>query len=233
MLFPKGAELDDNVYYKRKHIFEYVTGTGSSEDFDFETKAEGMEGSLVMFRDSYGNALAPFMADYYSKAYFTQCMPYDLSYADEYEADTVMVELTQRHINYLRDYLPVMDAPLREDIALDIKSYDDMACRINVVNDEDNDDYVLIYGEVDPDYTDPDSDIVVRLEDSQSIADYEAFAACYDSKDKSEKEKDYSFGLRIAKSEITDGKFNIRILTEKDGNFVSSGVLKETEKAEI
>ncbi|MBO4408363.1 MAG: hypothetical protein J5786_03725, partial [Clostridiales bacterium] len=83
------------------------------------------------------------------------------------------------------------------------------------------------------DYTDPDSDIVVRLEDSESIADYEAFAACYDSKDKSEKEKDYSFGLRIAKSEITDGKFNIRILTEKDGNFVSSGVLKETEKAEI
>ena len=233
MLFPKGSELDDNVYYKRRHIFEYVSGTGSSEDFDFETKAEGREGSLVMFRDSYGNALAPFMADYYSKAYFTQCMPYDLSYADEYEADTVMVELTQRHINYLRDYLPVMDAPLREDIALDIKSYDDMACRINVVNDEDNDDYVLIYGEVDPDYTDPDSDIVVRLEDSESIADYEAFAACYDSKDKSEKEKDYSFGLRIAKSEITDGKFNIRILTEKDGNFVSSGVLKETEKAEI
>lgn len=233
MLFPKGGELDDNIYYKRSHIFEYVSGSSSPEDFDFETKAEGKEGSLVMFRDSYGNALTPFMADYYSKAYFTQCMPYDLTYLDEYEADTMMVELTQRHINYLRDYLPVMDAPIREDIDIDLNTADDMNCIINCINDENNEDYVIIYGQVDPEYTDNDSDIVVRLEDSESIADYEAFAACYDNVDMSEKDKDYSFGLRIAKSDLGDGKFSIKILTEKNGSFVSSKALIETDKAHI
>ena len=233
MLFPKGSELDDNVHYKRPHVFEYVSGGSSPEDFEFETKAAGKEGSLVMFRDSYGNALAPFMADHYSKACFTQCMPYDLSYIDSYKADTLMVELTQRHINYLRDYLPVMDAPLREDIGPDLGIAENMKCSISCVSDEDNEDYLLITGVADPSYTDNDSAIAVRLEDSESVADYEAFAACYDNVGKSEKEKDYSFGLRIPKNMISDGKFTLKILTQKDGSFVSSNVLIESDKADI
>ena len=108
-----------------------------------------------------------------------------------------------------------------------------MKCDISLVSDEDNEDYVLISGEVDPVYTDADSDVVVRLEDSESVADYEAFAACYDNVGKSEKEKDYSFGLRIPKSWIADGKFTLKILTQKDGSFVSSKVLIESDKADI
>ena len=67
-----------------------------------------------MFRDSFGNTLYPFLADSFGQAVFSRSMPYQMSLLEESGADTVVVELVERNLNYLAKYAPIFPAPLRE-----------------------------------------------------------------------------------------------------------------------
>ncbi len=238
MLYPKGSELDYNQSYSHEHEFKYITATKSTEDFNIQTSTEGKDGSLLMFRDSYGNALIPYMADEYKDAYFTKIMPFDLGLISEYNADVVMVELTQRHITYLWEYLPVMDAPLRDDVT-DTPEETEESAVIKV--DKTPDGKLVVYGTADPDYTDDVSHIYIRITDSEYISDYEAFPVGYRStasgttqgsneeglSDKFSSgdynEKDYQFGMYISPEDIAKGECTFELITEKDGVFYTTG----------
>ena len=233
MLYPKGSKLDDNVIYSQEHSFSYVTNTKNTEDFNIETETPGKEETLLMFRDSYGNALIPFMADEYGKAYFTKVMPFDMGMALQYNADVVMLELTQRHITYLWEYLPVMDAPLRDDVS-DSPEKADSLTEVRV--DKAADGRLIVYGTLDPEYVDDASNVYVRITDADYISDYEAFPVGYKSvleEGKSElkksfeakglNEKDYQFGMYISPEELAQGDCEIEVITSKDGVSYTTG----------
>ena len=226
MLYPKGTVLDENVIYDKPFTFDYISDFESTEDFLIETESKDKDGSILMFRDSYGNALVPFMADEYGKGTFTKAMPFDLNYISEYNADVVMIELTQRHITYLWEYLPKMDAPIREDVP-ESPEQADMKADVSV---EKTDDRLLIYGNVDPEYTDDDSEIIVRITDSEYISDYEAFPVGY-GKAGEDENKDYRFGMYIDSKNIEEGECSIEIITKYDGKYVSSGEIATFENS--
>ena len=71
-------------------------------------------GSLLMFRDSFGNSLYPFMADSFFEARFSRAMPYDLSLLDEFHSDTLVIELVERNIVWLTQRAPILSAPIRQ-----------------------------------------------------------------------------------------------------------------------
>lgn len=66
-----------------------------------DTTNEQKEHSLLMFRDSFGNALYPFLADSFGHSRFSRKMPYPLTMMQEVNADVVIVEIVERNIPYL------------------------------------------------------------------------------------------------------------------------------------
>ena len=147
MLYPAGKRLDENIEFHRKFSFRYLFRTEtdpvipSSEEkteaeingtdyysenrppednIKIETVSGEDTGNLLMFRDSFGNALYPFMADTFSYSAFSRLIPYRMDWLDEGEFDYIVVEIVERNLKNLASKAPVMPAPI-------ISSYNDIS----------------------------------------------------------------------------------------------------------
>ena len=113
MLYPSGTALEPDQIYDGVLSFEYEAPVRSENDLNIRT-AGGKSGSLLMFRDSFGGLLYPYLADSFASAWFSRAAAYKLDLIAQREADCVVVELVERNIVYLLQNVPVMPAPLRE-----------------------------------------------------------------------------------------------------------------------
>ena len=131
MLYPAGKELDENMVFDRTFRFGYLDvtdvtpfaaspeiiagyGEGNAPPPDkqlLETASAKGEGTLLMFRDSFGNALHPFFAEDFARAAFSRQMPYRLDWLAGVEADVLAVEIVERNLRDLAEMAPVMPAP--------------------------------------------------------------------------------------------------------------------------
>ncbi len=113
MLYP--AARDPETGPKYGGTFRYIReGTDTRPDsITIVTAGEG-NGSLLAYRDSFGNDLYPFLADGFASARFSRSTVYDLTAAEKTGADTVLVELVERNLPYLLTYVPKMPAPMRD-----------------------------------------------------------------------------------------------------------------------
>lgn len=218
MLYPKGNELDYNVYYDKEYSFKYSDSFKNTEDFKIEAENPGKDKSLVMYRDSYGNSLVPFMAEEYGKSFFTKIVPFNLENIKEHEASDVVLEITQRHISYFIKYLPVMNAEFREIDSLEEAKMD---VTVNCKYDNVTNKYV-IYGSLDKKYWDENSNVYVRIKDSEYVTDYEAFPVGYNDVNSDD---EYRFSMYVSKEEIVPGESEIEVISDKDNKYTSSGVV--------
>lgn len=113
MLFPTGTWLEDDQVYGGELVFEYEAPIRSAENITIMTTKDG-EGSLLMFRDSFGNLLYPYLADSFGSALFSRSTDYRLDFVAQRATDYVVVELVERNLNYLVENVPQMPAPWRE-----------------------------------------------------------------------------------------------------------------------
>lgn len=113
MLYPTGTWLETDWRYAGELAFAYESPIRSENDLNIRT-AGGGTGSLLMFRDSFGILLYPYLADSFASAQFSRAAAYRLDQIAAREADYVVVELVERNIRYLLENVPVMPAPLRE-----------------------------------------------------------------------------------------------------------------------
>ena len=113
MLYPTGTELDEDVSYTRPFTFEYVSEPRTEEDLYIRTTCAGQQGHLLMFRDSFGNALHRFMAENFETATFCRLNPYKLSLVEAEGADTVIIELVERNLRKLNECPAIFPAPVR------------------------------------------------------------------------------------------------------------------------
>lgn len=112
MLYPAGEGLETDQVYGGELTVEYDVPIRSAENLTIMTHGGG-EGSLLMFRDSFGNNLYPYLADSFDASLFSRSMPYRLDLVSQREADCVVAELVERNIRYLIQNVPVMPAPSR------------------------------------------------------------------------------------------------------------------------
>ena len=113
MLYPTGEMLEGEVVFSREFTFRHVRPIRSPEDQRIETENPGKAGNLLMFRDSFGNTLYPFMAEDFGHAVFSRSMPYQMALLEESGVDTVVIELVERNLNYLVESAPIFPAPER------------------------------------------------------------------------------------------------------------------------
>ena len=114
MLYPAGGEKDVQFYRAQGWSFTYDRPIRSAEDQLINTSCDGQSGKLLMFRDSFGNALHSFMAESFGAACFSRAMPYDLSLLESEGADTLVIEIVERNIGWLATRAPILPAPLRQ-----------------------------------------------------------------------------------------------------------------------
>lgn len=103
---------DQQAVWQTDFTYEYTSRYRSEEDLLITTVCADGEGNLLMFRDSFANALLPLLAQQYATATFSRTLPYDLTTVQA--GDTVLVEIVERNLTNLLEYAPRMVAPTRE-----------------------------------------------------------------------------------------------------------------------
>ena len=88
MVYPTGTRTEEDAAYDREFAFSYARPIRSAEDQFIQTENPDRSGNLLMFRDSFGNLLHPYLADAYGQAAFSRAMPYTMSLLDQTGADT-------------------------------------------------------------------------------------------------------------------------------------------------
>lgn len=224
MIYPKWNLLDDNVIYDREHVYSYVGDVKSTEDMVIETENPEADGSLVMFRDSFGNALLPYVADAYGHGFFTKGVPFRTDLIRQYDADTMILEIVERHIPTLIGKVPVMPAPERELSGTPIQMEDSKT----TIQAEDKGEFLAVYGEVDSACLEVNSDIYVEVESDGEISYYEAFPAAYLLPD-GDTDLSVQYGLYLDKNMYGADCVSIHVVTTKDGELYRSGLLQIEE----
>lgn len=120
MLYPADGACEDNWFLPGYNddagfagsLWDYTEGSAVT-DARVRTVAMGdAEGRLLMFRDSFGNALLPYAAAAFEEALFTKMIPYDMGQAVSMEATAVVIERAERHIDFLATDPPVFPSPV-------------------------------------------------------------------------------------------------------------------------
>ena len=111
MLFPKGKQKDEQIYFNYDMGFNYTSRFSSYEDLLITTENDKALNSqkVVLFRDSFGNAFYQFPAQDFKEAVITRDIPYDLFHNID-ENTVVMVEIVERNLGNLLKYAPVFEA---------------------------------------------------------------------------------------------------------------------------
>ncbi len=219
MIYPKWNLLDDNVSYDKEHIYSYIGDVRSTEDMSIETENPDADGSVVMFRDSFGNALLPYVADEYAHGFFTKGVPFRTDLIDQYDADTMILEVVERHIPTLIGKVPVMAAPERETKETTTRIEDSTT----TIETQDAGEYIAVYGSVDPEYLGDDSDIYIELTTEEDTHYYEAFPAAFLLPD-ADTNLSIQYGLYLDKDVCQTDDVTIHVITQKDGEWYCTGL---------
>lgn len=173
MLHPNNALAETGPMWEGSQRFSYSNDATSVEDSFIVTHSEvdGASGTLMMYRDSFGNALLPYFATAYKTGVFTKRIPYDMGSSSLKGVDDVIVERTERHLRFFASNPPYMPAPQRDSIEPSESKATGTTLSTSV-----NGPYLVLEGDIDQLYAREDSRIYVRL----SFADgsdrtYEAF----------------------------------------------------------
>lgn len=114
MLYPAGTmtEPDPQLSSGFSYICENDPNGGNA--ITINTTADGREGTLLSWRDSFGISLYPYLAEKFGAATFSRASAYDLSQIETLGADTVIIELVERNLDQLITAAPVFAAPERQ-----------------------------------------------------------------------------------------------------------------------
>ncbi len=102
LLFPERKMYDDNTAYDFTGLYVYTTAYSNPMDLRIGTRSSG-DGKLLMFRDSFANAIIPFAAVSFAEVKFERASPYadNIDILDSFDADFVVVEIAERNLRDL------------------------------------------------------------------------------------------------------------------------------------
>ncbi|MCD8218203.1 MAG: hypothetical protein LUD01_09220 [Clostridiales bacterium] len=182
MIYPLTSQPEWNYEYQYESTYSYVTDTESVEDAWIETENSEGEGSLLMFRDSFGNTLLPLMANTFSEAYFTRSVPYKLGeYMETYSPETVIIEKVERNVDEFATNPPLVQT-LETELAVEAESAEDLTTC--AVGESENDiSYLSIDGVLDETTASENGEVYIRLTVGENTKTYPAFLVSSDDSD--------------------------------------------------
>ena len=203
MLYPAEGAKDTQVYNDYDFTYNYVGKFKALDDITIKTRCDGKDGSLLMFRDSYGEAILPYMAEVFGESEFSRAVPYRL---DNAAGKSVIIEIVERNIGDLQKYAPVMPAAEADMSGIDASEYSCSEIRIEKAGN-----LTHIYGELpDEAFGSGSAEIYVTVGGKT----YTAFN-CFEDKllGREGENSDNGFSLYIpADDEITNDDIKLSVL---------------------
>ncbi len=99
ILFPTAEYYEEQHVYTQEKEFSYVGRVRSMDDIKIRsTSEEGNGKGILVYRDSFGRAMIPYMSETFSSCTFNRSTPYDLSLVEETECDYVLIEIVERNL---------------------------------------------------------------------------------------------------------------------------------------
>lgn len=177
MLYPAARKSEFNYNYELNETYSYETPTKSVEDAIIKTVNPSAQGSLYMYRDSFGNALLPYFANAYGSAYFTKAYPVNLQVEMLVnKPDTVIIEIVERNLVWLIENPPVIPAP--ERVVSITGEGETLETSFTAELSEVNMQYIALKGSFDCDTLNRDDTVYLRVKAKDgTIHTYEAFDA--------------------------------------------------------
>jgi len=171
MLSPSVENKDWNIVYDIPQTYTYMGRYRGPDDLTIQTVCSDGDGSLLMFRDSFGRALIPLCSQVYASATYTRDVHVPLYLLETRKADTVIYELVERNLPYLLQYTPKMPAPSAETPTQTVQQQTDAL----VMQLRPDGAYVHIYGTYDARYARNDRILVTVTQENGEAVSYEAF----------------------------------------------------------
>lgn len=164
MLYSFYGEPEQNYDYNLTQEYVYTSNEKDVEGRWLITENQTGTGTLLMFRDSFGNTLIPFLSNEFRTAYYSKGEPNALArYMETYSPDCVVIEKVERNIaNYLN--APPILTPPEEQLPekLTIAATESTASVETCVNDMN---YYVFSGILDENRMQTESKVLVRVDD--------------------------------------------------------------------
>lgn len=112
MLYPAGRATETATVYGGEFSYVCESDPNGGNAITIKTSCDGGSGGLMCWRDSFGIALYPYLAQSFVAATFSRSADYNLTLADS--ADTVIIELVERNLSNILSREPTFPAPVRE-----------------------------------------------------------------------------------------------------------------------
>ena len=100
LLFPGKTMYDTDITYDFTDLYIYTSAYSTPMDIVITSRSGG-EGKLLMFRDSFANALLPYVASTFAEVRFDRATPYRVDYIQSWKPDFVIVEIAERNLGAL------------------------------------------------------------------------------------------------------------------------------------
>ena len=223
MVYPGMEMPEDNYYYNYETLYQYVNkgnyedvekSNVSVEDARVQTYNAQGRGTLVMYRDSFGNTLLPFMANAFQNGYFYKTSPYNVGmHMENGDPDVVIVEKVERKLDELATTPAVMQGV---EVTLPEK------CRtvntdttLSTIIPETNTEYYEIYGVLDETVAASSNAIYVQFEKKDGeLITYQAFARTIEGV------SDYGYVAYIPSNLVVGKKMEVNVYVKReDGVF--------------
>ncbi len=226
MLYPASELTDIQYFYSLPGDYSAARPIRTMEDLLIQTSCENGQGQLLMFRDSFANALIPFFSDAFSRATYSRVVPYDYGLLTD-ETDAVVLEIVERNLVNLLDAAPILPSYTVESIA-DVRP-DDISLDYRLVERQDG--TLRLYGTAAPSDYDPDVnyDVFIRIDGADGSETFVAFPILEkelyegtDDPENIEKLGNVAFSARLDLSLFAPGTYELSVIVRGPGGSVSA-----------
>ncbi|MBR5513457.1 MAG: hypothetical protein IKV85_05670 [Ruminococcus sp.] len=208
MLYPVEDAKDMQLHNDYEYEYTYTSRFRGLDDVSITTENLNAAGNLIMFRDSFGEAILPYMAEQFATAEFSRAVPYNLTKVKE--GDSVIIELVERNLGNLLKSAPVMEAPVVGVFDIEAEKGDSSDAVLKIAE---NNGMTHIYGILPESFFKGENyRIIVEAEGTS----FEAFNCFEENQLKEYKCNSYGFSLYLPKETNTD-IIKVTVLNENIG----------------
>lgn len=213
MLYPLNSELENNEYYQRNWAWSYANEVTDNMDEWIETINPSKTGTLLMYRDSFGESLLPFFAEAFGKGYFTRLVPYNMTNINQYQADYTIVERVERRISSFAAETPIMQSPA---VQIQAETMIESSASLNI---QEEGSYYSVSGAVNSGDLHGDSNIYIQFSNAQGKS--VGYIPFYLSFNDNSLVNDCGYKMYLDKQSIPADTYTVQVIVETEGKTVS------------
>lgn len=217
MLYPALAIKDEQVFYDMPTEYTSARPIKSPEDLLIQTVCENGNADLLIFRDSFANALIPMLSNSFSTVTYSRAIPYDYRLLTE-NTDVVVFEIAERNLSNI-----LISAPRISSYTVDAIPGIVQAQIETIMAVEESENETRIMGiAIPPDYDmQANYDIYLRLVGGGEEYTFVTFPIFeQEFFEGQEQRANVAFSLRMSHETLLPGEYSVEVIVCRNGQSV-------------